>query len=94
MFQVYGSLSQWNYLKLEIGILDSVLRQWNDFEDFIYNLCKINGADLFSNKARKLKFAESNQAKASLTTVASYWRSQPLAGRLRAIRPTLVGYVC
>ena len=25
--------------------------------------------------------------------VASYWRSQPLAGRLRAIRPTLVGYV-
>ena len=25
--------------------------------------------------------------------VASYWPSQPLAGRLRAIRPTLVGYV-
>ena len=25
--------------------------------------------------------------------MASYWRSQPLAGRLRAIRPTLVGYV-
>ena len=25
--------------------------------------------------------------------VASYWRSQPLAGRLRAIRPTLVGFV-
>ena len=25
--------------------------------------------------------------------VASYWRSQPLAGRLRAIRPTLFGYV-
>ena len=26
-------------------------------------------------------------------TVDSYWRSQPLAGRLRAIRPTLNGYV-
>ena len=25
--------------------------------------------------------------------MASYWRSQPLADRLRAIRPTLVGYV-
>ena len=25
--------------------------------------------------------------------VAGYWRSQPLARRLRAIRPTLVGYV-
>ena len=25
--------------------------------------------------------------------VASYWPSQPLVGRLRAIRPTLVGYV-
>ena len=25
--------------------------------------------------------------------VASYWPSQPLAGRLRAIRPTVVGYV-
>ena len=25
--------------------------------------------------------------------MASYWRSQPLAGRLRAILPTLVGYV-
>ena len=25
--------------------------------------------------------------------VASYWPSQPLDGRLRAIRPTLVGYV-
>ena len=27
------------------------------------------------------------------TPVSSYWRSQPLAGRLRAIRPMLVGYV-
>ena len=26
-------------------------------------------------------------------TLASYWRSQPLACRLRAIRPTLAGYV-
>ena len=28
-------MSKWNYLKPEIGILDSVLRQWNGFEDFI-----------------------------------------------------------
>ena len=42
MFQVYGALSQWNYWKLEIGILDSVLRQWNGFEDFnILNFSKI-----------------------------------------------------
>ena len=34
MFQVYGSLSQWNYLKQEIGILDSLLIKWNGFEDF------------------------------------------------------------
>ena len=34
MFKVYESLSQWNYLKLEIRILDSLLRQWNGFEDF------------------------------------------------------------
>ena len=34
--------------------------------------------DLFTNKARKLKVAESNQTK---------------GGRLRVIRPTLVGYV-
>ena len=34
MFQVYGSLSQWNFLKQEIGILDSLLIKWNGFEDF------------------------------------------------------------
>ena len=34
--------SQWNYLKLEIGIQDSLWRQWNGFEDFkILNFCKI-----------------------------------------------------
>ena len=26
-------MSQWNYIKLEIGIQDSLLRQWNGFED-------------------------------------------------------------
>ena len=30
----------------------------------------------------------------ALSPVASYWQSQRLAGRLREIRPTLVGYVC
>ena len=29
VFQVYGSLSQWNCLRLEICILGSFLRQWN-----------------------------------------------------------------
>ena len=27
-------MSQWNYLKLEIGIMDTLLRQWIGFEDF------------------------------------------------------------
>ena len=27
-------MSQWNYFKLEIDILDSFLRQWNFFEEF------------------------------------------------------------
>ena len=46
----------------------------------------------FTNKVRKLKVAESSQAKASFTKpwIAT---DEPLAGRLRAIRPTLVGYV-
>ena len=36
-------MSQWNYLKLEIGILDSLWRQWNGFEDFnILNFSKIS----------------------------------------------------
>ena len=35
-------MSQWNYLKLEIGMLDSPLRQWNGSEDFnILNFSKI-----------------------------------------------------
>ena len=35
-------MSQWNYLKLEIGVMDSLLRQWNGFEDFnIVNFIKI-----------------------------------------------------
>ena len=45
--------------------------------------------DLFTNKARNLKFAESDQAKASLTKL-----SKPTARRsFESIRPTLVGYV-
>ena len=132
-------MSKWNYLQLNIGILDSLLRQWNGFEDFnISKFCTIllkfaivfkifkyfciflsltivtdqqnfsslaDGLlditpetkkirtfslqnlesfllkfaifgkflkirflfDLFTNKARKLKVAESNQANASLT---------------------------
>ena len=39
MFQVYGTLSQWNYLKLEIGLLDSLWRQWNGLENFIILNC-------------------------------------------------------
>ena len=34
-------MSQWNHLKLEIVILDSLLRQWNGFKDFILNFSKI-----------------------------------------------------
>ena len=35
-------MSQWNHLKLEIGIVDSLLRQWNGFEDiFILIFSKI-----------------------------------------------------
>ena len=35
-------MSQWNYLKLEIGILDSFLRHWIGFEDLIIlNFSKI-----------------------------------------------------
>ena len=42
MFQVYESLSHWNFLKLEIRILDILLKQWNGFEDFnILNVSKI-----------------------------------------------------
>ena len=127
MFQVYGSLSQWNYLRLQIWILDTLSRQWSDFEEInILNFSKIlkfaivfkmfeffcpffssladglleitqetqnsvehfhceiwklflNFArfsqiskisfllDLFTNKARNLKVAESNQAKDGLT---------------------------
>ena len=35
-------MNQWNYLELEIGILVSLLKQWNGFEDFnILNFSKI-----------------------------------------------------
>ena len=151
MFQVSGSLSQVNYWKLEINILDSLLTQWNGFEDlnilkfstllmkfaivfkiFAYFFCLslmiITGqwsfsrfADeffditpeakkkfdfllqnleaiilnfacnckfskyqffiwliTFTNKARKLKVAEWNQAKASLSKP---WRSTDEANR-------------
>ena len=35
-------LSHWNYSKLEIGILDNLLREGNGFDDFSnLNCCKI-----------------------------------------------------
>ena len=41
-FHVYGSLSQWNFLKLAIGILASLLKHWNGFDGFKYlNFSKI-----------------------------------------------------
>ena len=33
VFQVYGSLSPWNYFRLQTGILNSLLRQWNGSGD-------------------------------------------------------------
>ena len=49
---------------------------------------------IFSFKARKLKVAESNQAKACLTKPRlATNEAKRLAGRLRAICPTLVGFV-
>ena len=42
MFQAYGSLSQWNYFRLETGILDNLMRQGNGSYDIIVlNFSKI-----------------------------------------------------
>ena len=74
-------MSQWNYLKLEIGILDSVLRQWNDFEDFIYNFCKINGADFLVTRLENYHL----QNRIKLKLASLLWLSTDEANRSQVI---------
>ena len=65
IIKVYGSLSQWNYLKLEIGILDSLLRQWYGFEYF--NI--LNFSNIFLQFAIVFKSFEYFCTFLSLTTI-------------------------
>ena len=56
-------MSQWNYLKLEIGILDSLMRQLNGFEDFsifIFGKILLKFVIVFQNFWIFLSFSEFN----------------------------------
>ena len=83
MFQVYESLSQWNYWKPKIWILDSLLRQWNGFEDFSF----LNFSKISLKFATVFKIFEFFCPFLSLTIVTGQWSFSSLADGLLNITP-------
>ena len=74
-------MSQWNYLKLEIGILDCLLRQQQGFEDFI----SLNFSKILLKFAFVFKILESFCHFLSLTIITGQRSFSSLADGLRDI---------